>query len=57
MDALRKADELAAPFSGQQVTIALTPGVHYVLPSTIASGYLQDGTKDASDRDYSLTIQ
>ena len=57
MDAIRKADELAAPHSGQEVTISLTPGVHYVLPWTVALGYTQDGTKDAADRDYSLTIQ
>ena len=57
MDALRKADEVAAPYSGQEVVISLTPGVHFILRSSLSEGYLQDGTKDEADRDYSLTIQ
>ena len=57
MDALRKADELAAPYSGSSVTISLSPGEHFVLASTIANGYTQIGSKDEADRDYSLTIQ
>ena len=54
MDAIRKADELAAPYSGSSVTISLSPGEHFVLPS---SGYAPIGSKDKADRDYSLTIQ
>ena len=57
MDALRKADELSAPFSASDVTISLSPGDHFVLPSTIEKGYNQEGSKDEADRDYSLTIQ
>ena len=56
MDAIRKADELAAPYSGQKVVISLTPGLHFILPSTMSEGYLQDGAKDEADRDYILTI-
>ena len=55
--AIRKADELAAPYSGSSVIISLSPGEHFVLASTITSGYAQDGSKDEADRDYSLTIQ
>ena len=57
MDAIRKADELAAPYFGSSVTISLSPGEHFVLPSSITSGYAPIGSKDKADRDYSLTIQ
>ena len=57
VDAMRKADELAAPYSDQSVTIYLSPGLHFILPSTLSEGYLQNGSKDEDDLDYSLTIQ
>ena len=46
MDAITKADELAAPYSGQSVTISLTPGIHYILPSSLSHTYIQNGAKD-----------
>ena len=54
-DALVKADEIAAPFSGHNVTILLSPGTHHIIPQS--DYYSHVGSKDESDRDYHLSIR
>ena len=54
-DALVKADEVAAPFSGHHVTILISPGTHHIVTQT--DHYSHVGSKDEADRDYHLTIQ